>query len=209
MGGKKAAAKKLAAKEHQHTGAAAKLRNSGPVRVLEPVAKAADQPPLLALGAGTLALGAMLRNPALTRTGARMLASHLVATALKTVVKGAVDRTRPAVAERTGHRLEQGSGTQDSELNAFPSGHTAGAVAVAEAVAHEAPAAALPVRALAGTAAALQLPRGAHYVSDVIAGAAIGWIGERIARAASDAVEKLAEDRTVRRAEEEAAAHPS
>lgn len=206
---KKKQAKKLADKEHDQTGKIAGLRDTPVVKALSPISEAADQPPLLALGAGTLAVGAMLRNPALTRTGARMLASHLVATGLKTVLKAGVDRTRPSVAKERGHHVGKGSGSDDTDVNAFPSGHTAGAVAVAQAVAHEAPAAATPVRALAGTVAALQLPRGAHYISDVVAGAAVGWIGERIAGIAARAIEKLAEDRTVRQAEEEAEAHPS
>lgn len=202
-------AQKLADKEHRHTAKAAKLRDSAPVKALAPISEAADQPPLLALGAGTLATDAFLRNPRLTRIGARMIASHLVATALKTVMKAGVDRTRPAVARKKGHKAGKGKGTADTGMNAFPSGHTAGAVAVAQAIAHEAPAATLPARALASTVGGLQLPRGAHYISDVVAGAVVGWLGERIAGAAMAAVEKLAEDRTVRRAEQEAEAHPS
>jgi membrane-associated phospholipid phosphatase len=105
--------------------------------------------------------------------------------------------------------LKKGSGTKDTDRNAFPSGHTAGAVAVAQAVAHEAPGAAGSLRLAAGAAGALQVPRGAHYLTDVIAGAAVGWLAERIAGVAMKRVEGVRTAVVQRRAEEEAAAHPS
>ncbi|MGJ3627770.1 hypothetical protein AB5I41_13755 [Sphingomonas sp. MMS24-JH45] len=46
------------------------------MKALAPVAKAADEPPLLALGLGTLALGTVLRRPTIIRSGARMVASR-------------------------------------------------------------------------------------------------------------------------------------
>jgi undecaprenyl-diphosphatase len=84
---------------------------------------------------------------------------------------------------KEGHRIGQGDGAEDSSLNSFPSGHTAGAVAVAQAVAHESTAAGLPLQAAALGVAAMQPRRGKHYVSDVVAGAAIGWASERAAGA--------------------------
>ncbi|MEH3048384.1 phosphatase PAP2 family protein [Sphingomonas adhaesiva] len=180
--------------------------------LLTPVAKATDEPPLLALAVGTLALGTMLRKPAMTRTGARMLASHLLATGMKTVLKASVDRTRPNAEDRGAH-LAKGSGTDDTDRNAFPSGHTAGAMAVARSVAHDVPAAAVPVQLAAGAAGAAQVPRGAHHATDVAAGAAIGWLSERLASWAIGTVdryvEKRAEVRAEAEAEVEAGAHPS
>lgn len=208
MSKKKAGAKKVAHLEHRALQPLTALRDSKVVRVLEPLAKASDEPPLLTLALGTLAVGTLLRRPAVIRTGARMVASHLVATGAKTLLKGAVDRTRPHAAGDE-PKVKKGTGTKDKSKNAFPSGHTAGAVAVAQALAHEVPGAALPVRALAGTAGALQVPRGAHYLSDVIAGAAVGWLAERIAAVALKAVERKGTELVQRRAEEEAAAHPS
>ena len=129
-GGKKAKAlKKAAHKEHRLLRRVTGLAETRVVKSLSPAAKATDEPPLLALGLGTLALGTLLKRPTVIRSGARMVASHLVATGLKTVLKASVDRTRPNVA---GSRpeLKKGSGTEDTDRNAFPSGHTAGAVAV-------------------------------------------------------------------------------
>ena len=200
--------KKAARKEHRALAPVVALRDHKAVKLVEPIAKAADEPPLLALSLATLAIGAVLRRPAIVRTGARMVASHVVATGLKTVMKGAVDRTRPAAAGG-GAKLARGSGTKDGSKNAFPSGHTAGAVAVAQAVAHEMPGAGRTARALAGAAGALQVPRGAHYLTDVAAGAATGWLAERIAGLVLRRIDAVRADRSVRAAEEEAAAHPS
>lgn len=208
---KQAAPKRAAAKEHRATAALRRLGDTAPVRALTPLAKLADEPPLALLSAATLAAGALLRKPVLIRSGARMLASHLVATGMKTVAKASVDRARPSTAAAP--HVGKGHGTDDTDRNAFPSGHTAGAVAVAQAVAHEAPVAGTPVRGLAALAGGLQVPRGAHYVTDVLAGAAIGWLAERIAGVALRAVERLAEDRTLSRRglrdEAEVEAHPS
>jgi membrane-associated phospholipid phosphatase len=207
MGGK-ADAKKVARKEHQALAPVRAWGDRTVVKALGPLAKATDEPPLLALGLGTLALGAVIRRETLVRSGARMVASHLVATGLKTVLKGSVDRTRPNVAGNK-PKLGKGHGTKDTDENAFPSGHTAGAVAVAQAVGHEVPGASVPARLIAGAAGALQVPRGAHYATDVVAGAAIGWLAERIAGAALRTAERVAERRGTARAEAEAEAHPS
>lgn len=203
----KKAARVAAAKEHRATSVLRRLGDSAPVRALRPLAKMADEPPLAALATATLALGAVLRRPVLVRSGARMLASQLVATGMKTVAKAGVDRARPGTAAAP--EVGKGHGTADGDRNAFPSGHTAGAVAMAQAVAHEAPGVAAPARGMAALASALQVPRGAHYVSDVIAGAAIGWLAERIAGVAMRAAERLAEDRTLSDAVAETEAHPS
>lgn len=206
--GKKKQAKKLARAEHDRLAPVRAWGDRTVVKALGPLAKATDEPPLLALGLGTLALGALVRRPTLAKSGARMVASHLVATGLKTVLKGSVDRTRPN-AVKGEPKLGKGHGTEDTDQNAFPSGHTAGAVAVAQAVSHEVPAAGVPAKLLAGAAGALQVPRGAHYASDVVAGAAIGWLAERLAGAALRAGERVAARRATARAEAEVEAHPS
>ncbi|TCP33791.1 phosphatase PAP2 family protein [Sphingomonas sp. BK235] len=206
--GKKKAVKKAAAREHEALAPLHQLAGSTAVRALTPLAKATDEPPLLALGVGTLALGVLLRRPAMTRSGARMVASHLVATGLKTLSKASVDRVRPnAAGDRPA--LGKGHGTDDTDRNAFPSGHTAGAVAVAESIRHEAPGASTPARLAAGAAGALQVTRGAHYASDVVAGAAIGFLSERLASWALDAAARRVERQRDARAEAEAEAHPS
>lgn len=187
----KTEAKRAAKVEHDATAQAARLRRDPLFRKLSAGSKLGDQPPLVALAIGTLAFGAATRRLALARAGARMLAAHAIATAAKTLLKKNVDRTRPSRAlDEGGPKLEAGRGADDTDFNSFPSGHTAGAVAIAQAVSRDLPAAALPARLAAGSISALQLPRGAHYLSDVAVGAAIGWLAERIASAALEAGER-------------------
>jgi membrane-associated phospholipid phosphatase len=211
--GKKSKVRKAAEAEHAASARAAALRDSPAMTAIGKASEIADQPPLIAISAGVLALGVVMRQRSLARAGVRMLASHLVATGIKTVLKNRVDRTRPAQAIARGKpRVKRGHGAEDTTENSFPSGHTAGAVAVAEAVAREAPSGGLPVRLLAASIGSVQLPRGAHYGSDVIAGAAIGWIAEKIASAAIDLAEATLRRRRVAaspEAEAEAEAHPS
>ncbi|MEH3103116.1 MAG: phosphatase PAP2 family protein [Sphingomonas phyllosphaerae] len=209
MGKKKKKALRAAAqREHDATAPLRAMAAAGAMRALAPIAKATDEPPLLALGLGTLAIGAVLRRPALARSGARMVASHLLATGLKTMLKAGVDRARPNVAG-TDAVPRRGHGTDDTDFNAFPSGHTAGAVAVAQSVAHEAPGIGGVAKLAAGTAGVAQVARGAHYGSDVVAGAVIGWLAERVAGWAIDAGERFAETRREVKAEAEVEAHPS
>ncbi len=176
-------AETLAAEDVAATHRATRQHDGPVLRAAGKASELADQPPLIALSAATIVAGALLRHPAVLRTGARMLASHLIATGIKTVLKNGIDRTRPARAVEEGHHIGKGDGADDSSLNSFPSGHTAGAVAVAQAVAAESTIAGLPLQAAAVGVAALQPSRGRHYVSDVVAGAAIGWASERLGSA--------------------------
>lgn len=151
----------------------------------------ADQPPLVIASLVTLAAGLALRRPRLALAGARMLGAHAAATGMKAVVKHSVDRTRPDVLVDEG-RYELARGERDEHrFNSFPSGHTAGAVAVAEAIARTAPRYALQARAWAAAMALLQIPRCKHYPSDIAVGAAIGLAGDRAVRAAEYAALKV------------------
>lgn len=172
------AAKAINKADRAATHKAAGARGNPLVAALGTLSEAADQPPLIALGVGTILLGAVLRRPVMLRSGVRMLAAELIATGLKHSVKRTIDRTRPERAMATGkHAFARGE-SNDHDENSFPSGHTAGAVAVARAVAHEVPGAALPAYAVAGAVGAVQMPRGKHYVLDTVAGAAIGYVAE-------------------------------
>lgn len=152
-----------------------------------PVTKAAatfgelgDQPPLTVLSVGLLVTGLALRRPRLARAGGRMLASFLLATFAKNQIKHRVDRTRPFVVADKG-RYERGPGVRrDKSFSSFPSGHTAGALAVAQALSREYPGLAMPARLTAAAIALVQIPRCAHYPSDVAAGAAIGIVAEAL-----------------------------
>ncbi|GGB17853.1 hypothetical protein GCM10011380_04230 [Sphingomonas metalli] len=55
-------------------------------------------PPLLAIAAATILVGAVLRRPAVMRSGARMLASQLVATGARAALAKAASSPSPAVA---------------------------------------------------------------------------------------------------------------
>ncbi len=183
MGKAKNAVARAGRAERAATHRAARRRNGPLLTAGIEAAELADQPPLIAISIATIVVGGLARRPAVTRSGVRMLASHLLATGVKTALKSSIDRTRPARALKDGHHVRKGKGAEDTTLNSFPSGHTAGAVAVAQAVATESPRAGLPLQAAAVAVAALQPSGGKHYWSDVVAGAAIGWAAERIAGA--------------------------
>ena len=59
-------------------------------------------------------------------------------------------------------------------MNSFPSGHTAGAVAVAAVIGRCYPAHRVAAYASAAAVAAIQVPRCQHYPGDLGAGALIG-----------------------------------
>ncbi len=176
----KAVAKKAAKSDRKATHDVAQHRDTLPVRIAGFLGEVADQPQLITASVGTIAAGAILRRPDLLRGGARMLAAHLLATAAKTAIKRSFNRTRPAKALADGrHRFEPGD-SHDHMLNSFPSGHTAGAVAVARAASREIDGAAAPAALGAGAIAAIQPIAGNHYISDVIVGGAIGWLAEAV-----------------------------
>ncbi|MGP7795889.1 phosphatase PAP2 family protein [Sphingomonas sp. CLY1604] len=180
----KKAAKALARADRDTTHDAARHRDRLPVRVAGFLAEVADQPQLITASVGTIAAGLVGRRPDLVRGGARMLAAHLLATAAKTAIKRSIDRTRPEKALEDGrHRFTSGE-SHDHALNSFPSGHTAGAVAVARAASREIDGVAAPAALGVGAVAAVQPAAGNHYLSDVIVGGAIGWAAEALVDAA-------------------------
>ena len=152
------------------------------------LSEASDQPPLYALSAGTIAFGVLSGNGRLARTGVRMFAAQWLATKAKSFVKHRVDRTRPHVPVDGGdYRMERGE-SHDTALNSFPSGHTAGAVAVARAYASEYPEHAGRAAAIAIFVGAIQVPRCRHYPSDIGVGALIGLAtGSLVAKRAPSA----------------------
>lgn len=144
------------------------------IKALGAVSDLSDQEPLYAAAAAVLATAMALRDGPTWRTGTRILASHLLATALRGVIKKMVDRTRPEAAARRGDYVLREGERHESDFNSFPSGHTAGAVAVALAVGRDNPATRVPAIGLAALSGAAQILRSRHYVTDVVAGAVIG-----------------------------------
>ena len=163
---------------------AGRVRRTWPVRIAGTLSEVADQPQLYTLCWAVLVFGLLTGRRRLARTGARMLAAEWLATTAKSAVKHRIDRTRPAVPVDGGdYRMERGE-SHETPLNSFPSGHTAGAVAVAHAFASEYPARAVPAYAAATLIALVQIPRCRHYPTDLAAGAAIGLVaGGLVARA--------------------------
>lgn len=160
--------------------AAARWQRHPVVRVAGWASELADQPPLLTLCAATVAAGLVRRDRHLAATGARMLAAAGLAIVIKDRAKHATDRTRPhvVVVEGEDYEMREGRGTGDGELGSFPSGHTAGALAVARAVARGYPEWQAAAHGAAALVAAVQIPRCAHYPTDIGAGALIGWLAE-------------------------------
>lgn len=147
-------------------------------RAVGAIGNVGDQPPLLALSGAALAAGLIRGDRRLANAGGRMIAAHLLATAVKTVGKNHIDRTRPGALLRRGrHEMKKGR-SKDPALRSFPSGHTAGAVAVARAAAREYPEYRWPLYGAAALIGALQIPRRAHFPTDVAAGALVGLTAE-------------------------------
>jgi membrane-associated phospholipid phosphatase len=157
------------------------LRKTPAVRLVALLSELGDQPQMRALSGAVIAAGVVGRDRRLVRAGLRMLASHELATAIKNAVKHRVDRTRPRSRDETAdaHKIQPGD-DQSKEETSFPSGHSAGAASVARAFVREYPEHALSVQAAAGGIALAQIPRCAHYPSDVGAGLAIGAASELI-----------------------------
>ena len=125
-----------------------------------------------ALAAHALATGGSVR-PALATLAAEGAAAVVV-----TGLKGMLRRERPYLAEpdiapRVAGARVHAIGDRSYSL---PSGHSALAFATATGVALAHPRAALPAYGWATTVAAARLWHGVHYPSDVLAGAALGFV---------------------------------
>ncbi len=156
----------------------ADYRDHPVARTLGWLAEMGDQPQLVSLSVATIAVGGFIGRRDLVRGGTRMLASEVVATAAKAVVKRLVERSRPGHALDTGDDRFRAGDRDDHELTSFPSGHTAGAVAVARAASREIDGVVIPAALATGLVAVAQAPSGHHYLGDVAVGAAIGWLAE-------------------------------
>ncbi|HLL31291.1 MAG TPA: phosphatase PAP2 family protein [Allosphingosinicella sp.] len=172
--------------------AAMPYQGSPAMEALGRFASLGDQPPLRTLCAAVIAAGLAGGDRRLARTGLRMLVAHTLATLAKDFVKERIDRTRPRSKNGKGkdHVPKPGRDTSKEETS-FPSGHSAGAAAVAWAFARDYPELAGPARAAGAALALAQIPRCAHYPTDVGAGLAIGIVAE----AAVDIGFRLVEER--------------
>lgn len=183
MGSKKKSRKALKAVEKADIDVARQAsaaRDHPAVTMLGRAGELGDQPPMIALCAATITAGLIRRDGKLAATGVRMLAAHALATGIKQLIKRSVDRTRPHLLVEEG-RYETGlGGHKDGDHSSFPSGHTAGAFAVARAYARDHPEGAWPAYAGAAMIAGVQIPRCHHFPSDIGAGAVIGLASEAV-----------------------------
>lgn len=155
------------------------FRKTAPVELLATLSEAGDQPQIRALSGALFAAGLFRGDRRLMRAGVRMLVSHELATALKNLVKHRVDRTRPRSRDEAvdAHKIRPGENHAEEETS-FPSGHSAGAASAARAFAREFPEHSSAAYLVAGGVALAQIPRCAHYPTDVGAGLAIGIVSE-------------------------------
>lgn len=128
------------------------------------------------IGGGMLAAGVISGRPALRRRGGRVLASLAVAGLTSTAIKRLAGRLRPAAT--TDPFLFKPFSNHES----FPSGHATMAFALATSLSHE-------IRNRWATAALYTFATGTawsrmndrrHWLSDVLAGAAVGFTAARI-----------------------------
>jgi membrane-associated phospholipid phosphatase len=156
------------------------IQHNKAVQLLGTLSEIGDQPQVRTLSAGLIGAGLFTRNPRLARTGVRMLAAHELATAVKSFVKRRVDRTRPrSLGQGEAPRIRPGD-SHEKEETSFPSGHSAGAAAAARAFQREYPEQATAAYVGAGLVALAQIPRCAHYPTDVGAGLAVGVVSESV-----------------------------
>jgi membrane-associated phospholipid phosphatase len=129
---KKAAGKLLAADERAYR-SLEPYRDTWPIRVVSGVGAVGDQGPLRIVAAVVGVVGVLAGDRRLLRAGIRMIVAHELATALKNVVKHRVDRHRPQKARRREDRKPTKGKRTEKAVTSFPSGHSAGSIAVARA----------------------------------------------------------------------------
>lgn len=144
---------------------------------LAAVARRMGQPEVFATIPAALFLGGLVSHrPEVRRAGERIAASLLLAGALAVGTKAALGRVRPFASEEP-YDFRPFSGA-----DAFPSGHTTMAFALATALADEAgrPAVTLALFLAASATGWSRLNDNKHWLSDVFAGAALGITSARL-----------------------------
>lgn len=170
-----------------------RLKNKPTMAPLVVWGELADQPPLAALSAAVGLYGLVRGDERALRTGLRMGLSLAVATAIKTAIKHSVDRTRPRVLVTSGKYASGRGEHNESDYNSFPSGHSAGAIAIARSITREYPDSAPLAYTGAAAAGVAQLVMRRHYPTDVAIGFLVGTLGEKIIDHAFNAARRTVE----------------
>ncbi|MBA3651713.1 MAG: phosphatase PAP2 family protein [Chthoniobacterales bacterium] len=173
-----------------------KRRHHPAVKAASKFGKLGDQGPLYALSAGLLVIGILTRNRRLTGSALSMGGAIALADRAKCGVKAIVHRTRPNVLLEEGVYKRGEGGSEDKEEQSFPSGHTAGSVAVARALSRHYPAAGAGAGVAALAVGLSRVAKGSHWPLDIVAGAIIGFASEAIATHVIEQGLKIAEKQT-------------
>ena len=128
---------------------------------------------------GLLAAGLLADSPALTRTSGQVIGALLVSTVATQSLKYAIGRSRP----HDDPALAGGTVRPFSGHQAMPSGHTAAAFAFATVLGDEIdrPLPRIGLYLLAGATGYARVAGSRHWGSDVLAGAAVGFVSARLA----------------------------
>ena len=146
-------------------------------RAMARLSRAADHSRLSLTAAAGLALfgGARGRRAAV----AGLTSVAVTATVVNVAVKPLARRRRP---DRLAHEVPVARHVPMPTSRSFPSGHSAAAFAFAGGAGNVAPAASLPLHALAGLVAYSRVHTGVHYPLDAIAGSVLGAALSDVAR---------------------------
>lgn len=124
------------------------------------------------------AVGYGLKHAPWKEAGWQSLLAHGIAALISNVLKHAIGRPRPKFMHAgTGDLAPSGGSGWDS----FPSGHAMASCAVAMVLAIRFPKMKWPIMTVAFAIAASRVFRGAHYLSDVAAGAFLGCLAGTVA----------------------------
>lgn len=145
--------------------------------------KIGDQGPLYVLSAGLSVIGLASRNRRLAGSGLSMLAALAAADIGKRLTKRLVRRTRPNVLLDHGRYEKDAGGSDRKPEQSFPSGHTAGSVAVARALSRNYPRAGTATGVAALAIGVSRIAKGAHWPLDVVGGAILGLAAEALSAA--------------------------
>lgn len=167
------AAEPLLAMDRKVRDAMLPYRQTPVVEAIGTASAIGDQTQLRLIAAGTVLLGLLRRDSRMAAAGVRMALAHELATFAKGVIKENVVRGRPRSHRKSAAKAKAGRDLRP-EKSSFPSGHSAGAFAVASAVGGAYPAQAGKAQAGAAAVALGRIPGCAHYPTDIAAGAAIG-----------------------------------